>query len=151
LVPRLAAPTCAVLLAVVLVLPAAAGATNASLKRTLAYWSHRVATDARGIGLSASHRHPRRMTSRARRFRLDALRARRALIAQRASTARGRRARRLAIAAFGNYAVVGRQWVLSGTARLHHRSVLADRYARLAKRYAASGNRLLIAAGHLLR
>jgi hypothetical protein len=55
------------------------------------------------------------------------------------------------MAAFANYAIVGREWVLSGTARLHHRNTLADRYAVLAKRYATKGNRLLISAGRLLR
>ena len=148
---RLATPACIVSLALVLVLPTAAGASNASLKRTLATWSQRIGADARGIGLSALRRHPRRMTSRARHFRLDALRARRALAAQRPSTSRGWRARRLGIAAFANYAAVGREWVLSGTARLHHRNALADRYALLAKRFATKGNRLLISAGRLLR
>lgn len=55
------------------------------------------------------------------------------------------------MAAFRNYAVVGRQWALSGTARLHHRKALADRHARLAKRFARKGNRFLISAGRLLR
>jgi hypothetical protein len=53
--------------------------------------------------------------------------------------------------AFRNYAAVGREWALSGTARLHHRKALADRHARLAKRFAKKGNRLLISAGRLLR
>ena len=148
---RFATPAWIVLLGIVLVLPTGAAASNASLKRTLATWSQRIGADARGIGLSASRRHPRRMTTRARHFRLDARRARRALAAQRPSTSRGWRARRLAMAAFANYAAVGREWVLSGTARLHHRNALADRYALLAKRFATRGNRLLILAGRLLR
>jgi hypothetical protein len=147
----MAVPTCTVLLGVLVAFPAGGGATNASLKMTLATWSHRLGADARGIGLSASRRHPRRMTTRARHFRLDALRAKRAVGAQRPSSARGARARRLAILAFGSYVVVGRQWALSGTARLHHRNALADRHARLAKRSARTGNRLLISAGGLLR
>jgi hypothetical protein len=84
-------------------------------------------------------------------FRLDALRAKRALSVQRPSTSRGRRARRIALVAFGNFATVGRLWVLSGDARLHHRDALAERYARLAARYAATGNRRMIAADRLLR
>jgi len=55
------------------------------------------------------------------------------------------------MAAFRNYAVVGHEWALSGTARLHHRKAVADRHARLAKRFASKGNRLLIAAGRQLR
>jgi hypothetical protein len=55
------------------------------------------------------------------------------------------------MAAFRDYAAVGRDWVLSGTARLQHRNALADRYALLAKRLAVKGNRLLISAGQLLR
>jgi hypothetical protein len=148
---RVAASTCIAFLVLVLLLPAGAGASNASLKKTLATWSHRIGADARGIGLSASRRHPKRMTARARHFRLDAVRARRALAAQRSSSSRGWRARSLAIAGFKNYAAVGRQWALSGTARLHHRKALADRHARLAKRFARKGNRLLISAGRLLR
>jgi len=60
--------------AVALSLPAAANAGDATLRTTLAQWSHRIAVDAQGIGLSAARRHPRRMIRRARHFRLDALR-----------------------------------------------------------------------------
>src|SRR5439155_26176327 len=88
------------LAAVALSLPAAAGASDATLRGALARWSHRIGLDARGIGLSASRRHPRRMTRRARHFRADALRALRALAPVRPSSARGRRAKRLALAAF---------------------------------------------------
>ena len=91
------------------------------------------------------------MTRRAKHFRLDALRARRVLATRRPSTRRGWRARSLALAAFRNYAVVGREWTLSGRARLHHRKALADRHARLAKRFARKGNRFLISADRLLR
>ena len=135
----------------VLALPTVAGASNASLKRTLATWSHRIGADARGVALSATRRHPRRMTRRANHFRHDALMARRALAAQRPTTARGARSRALALAAFRDYAVVGREWALSGRARLRHMKVLAARHARIAKRFATKGNRLLVAAARLLR
>lgn len=138
-------------LALGLATPAVSSASNASLKRTLKTWSNKVAADARGIGLSAIRRHPRRMMLRANHFRRDALAARRALGAQHPSSARGARAKGLALAAFGDYAVVGRQWSLAGQARLHHRNALATRHAAIAKRYAAKGNRLLVAAGRLLR
>jgi hypothetical protein len=142
---------CLGILGLVLALPPVAGGSNASLKRTLATWSHRIGADARGIGLSATRRHPRRMTLRANHFRLDALRARRALGVQRPSTARGRRAEALALAAFRNYAIVGREWALTGRARLRHLRALATRHASVAKRYAAKGNRQLVAAARLLR
>jgi len=117
----------------------------------MANWSHRIGVDAHGIGLSALRRHPRRMMYRARRFRVDALRAVRAIAAQHASTARGRRARRLALIAFTDYAVVGRRWALSGAARLAGHTVLAARHAAAARRYARRGNQLLVTAGRLLR
>ena len=139
------------LAAVALSLPAAAGASDATLRVTLAKWSHRIALDARGIGLSASRRHPRRMTQRARHFRADALRALRVLAPARASSVRGRRAKRLALAAFRDYAIVGRQWALSGQARLRGLRLAAVGHARLAERFARSGSRLLLAAGRLLR
>jgi hypothetical protein len=139
------------LAAVALSLPVDAGAGDATLRTTLARWSHRIALDAHGIGLSASRRHPRRMTRRARHFRTDALRALRALAPVRPSSARGHRAKRLALAAFRDYAIVGRQWVLSGQARLRGQRLAAIRHARLAERYAKSGSRLLLAAGRLLR
>ena len=91
------------------------------------------------------------MTTRAHRFRRDALAARRALAARTPSTAKGSRAKRLALAAFRAYAVVGRQWALTGQERLRHHKLLAARHAQIAKRYAARGNRLLVAAGRLLR
>ena len=135
----------------VLALPSVAGASNASLKRTLATWSHRIGADARGVALSATRRHPRRMTRRANHFRHDALMARRALAAQRPTTARGARSRALALAAFRDYAVVGREWTLSGRARLRHMKALAARHARIARRFATRGNHLLVAAARLLR
>jgi hypothetical protein len=106
--------------------------------------------DAQGIGLSASRRHPRRMTLRARHFRLDALRARRALQAVQPSSARGRRAKRLALAAFYDYAIVGRQWALSGQARVQGLKTAAVAHARIAARYARRGGALLLAAKRLL-
>jgi hypothetical protein len=130
--------------------PAAVDASDATLRTTLARWSHRIALDARGIGVSAARRHPRRMTRRARQFRLDALRAQRALAAVRPSTARGRRAKRLALAAFRDYAIVGREWALSGQARLRRLRVAAIGHARIATRFARRGNRLLLAADRLL-
>jgi hypothetical protein len=147
-VPLLAALAC---LGLLLATPSPAGASNVSLKKTLSTWSQRVGADAKGISLSASRRHPRRMTGRAQRFRLDALRARRALAAQTPSGARGLHAKRLAMAAFRAYALVGREWALSGSARLRHKKALAGRYAQLALRYARRGNRLLVSAGRLLR
>jgi len=131
--------------------PLAANATNASLKASLAKWSHTIGLDARRVDLSARHRHPRRMTTRANKFRADALRARRALAAQHPSSARGARARSLALAAFRAYTVVGYQWALAGRARAQHRKALATSHAAVAKRFARKGNRLLIAAARLLR
>jgi hypothetical protein len=120
------------------------------LKAALAKWSRQIGLDARGIGLSAARQHPRRMTGRARRFRVTALHAQRALASQKPSTARGRRARTLALAAFRDYAVVGREWTLTGEARLHGNKTAATTHARLASRYATKGNSLLVGAGKLL-
>jgi hypothetical protein len=128
-----------------------AATSNRTLKTTLNRWSHRLALDAQGIGLSASRRHPRRMVKRARTFRADALRARRAVAAERPSTAQGRRARLLALTAFGSYARVGRQWTLSGQARIRGRKGAALRYARAARRSTTAGNRSLVRAGRLLK
>lgn len=90
------------------------------------------------------------MMHRAQHFRADALTAARALTPVHPSTARGQRAKRLAIAAFRDYAVVGRQWVLSAQARLRGLKALAVQHARVAARYAARGSRLLRAAGKLV-
>jgi hypothetical protein len=140
-----------ILAAAALFLPTMASAGDAALRTTLAQWSHRIALDAQGIGLSAARRHPRRMTRRARHFRLDALRARAALAAVRPSSARGRRAKSLGLAAFRDYAIVGRQWALSGLARLHGLRSAAVGHARIATQLARRGSRLLLAAERLLR
>src|SRR5204863_293348 len=97
---------------------ASSSANTVATLATLALWSTRIALDAPGISLRAARRHPRRMTRRARHFRLDALRARNAIEAIRPSSDRGRRAKRLALAAFYDYSIVGRQWTLSGLARV---------------------------------
>jgi len=132
-------------------LPAAASANDTTLAARIATWSDRLALDAHGIGLSASQRHPRRMIRRARHFRADALRARTAVAAVSPSSVRGRRAKPLALSAFRDYAVVGRQWVLSGQARLRAQKALAVSHARVATRYARIGSGLLVRAGRLLR
>ena len=108
-----------------LALPSATGATDRTLKRTVAHWSHVVALDARGTSLSAAQRHPRRMMLRAREFRADSLRA--------------------------VYAVVGAEWARTGKARLNGRRALAARHAARAQRAARTGNRLIRSAGRLLR
>lgn len=90
------------------------------------------------------------MTLRARHFRLDALRARNALAAVRPSSDRGRRAKRLALAAFYDYAIVGRQWTLSGLARVRGLRAAAVGHATIAARYARRGSALLIAAKRLI-
>src|SRR5881397_1967391 len=120
-VGRRVLPVLSCVAAIALWVPTTAVASDATLKATVARWSHQIALDAHGIGLSASRRHPRRMTRRARHFRADAVRAVGALVAVHPSSTAGRRAKRLAIAAFRDYAIVGRQWALSGLARLHGR------------------------------
>lgn len=138
------------LLALALIAPGAAQSNDRTLKRAMARWSHTIALDARGISLSASRRHPRRMMRRAQTFRADAIRARRAIGTQRPSTARGRRAKGLALAAFRDYAVVGAQWALCGRERLRGHTKLALRHATVAERYATMGNRMIRSAGRLL-
>ena len=128
-----------------------AQASDRTLKNAVATWSHRIALDARGISLSASRRHPRRMMLRARKFRADSLKARRAVGAQRPTTARGLRAKRLAAGAFSAYAAVGTEWARTGRARLRGQRAVATRHATLAARYAQRGNRLMRLAGRLLR
>jgi hypothetical protein len=139
------------LAALALLAPSAGHATDRTLKATLAKWSHVIAVDAHGIGLSAWRRHPRRMAARARHFRADALRARRAIAAQSPSTPRGRRGKRLALAAFGDYAAVGREWALSGQARVQRRTAAAVRHATSARRFSRKANRALNSASRLLR
>ena len=147
---RVALLTLSLVGAVALSLPVAATANDAALRTTLAVWSHRIALDAQGISLSAARRHPRRMTRRARHFRLDALRAHSAVAAIRPSSDRGRRAKRLALAAFYDYAIVGRQWTLSGLARVRGLRAAAVGHARIAARYARRGSALLVSAKRLL-
>ena len=137
--------------AILLVGPPQAAASDTSLAATLAKWSTQIRLKAGGVSLSATRRHPVRMTTKARGFRLDAIAAQRALRAQRPGTLRGRRAKALAIAAFRDYAVVGREWALSGTARQQRKLPAAKRHALRASRFARSGNVLLTRAARLLR
>ena len=127
-----------------------ASASDATLKATLDLWSAKIAADARAVSLDARQRHPRRMTTDAVHFRRDALLARTAISARRASSAKGRRAKLLALSAYTDYAKAGAHWAASGRARVAHRLVLAAGEARTATTYARAGNRLLVAAGTLL-
>lgn len=138
------------MLALALLVPGLADASDASFRTALDTWSHRIGADASGIGLSAVHGHPRRLAARGLHFRADALRARHALSRVRLSTSRGRRAKRLALGAFAEYAVVGRFWALAGRARVARHSARATTDARVAATHARRATTLLVRAGALL-
>jgi hypothetical protein len=139
-----------VALALALLVPTIASASDKTLKTTLAKWSQQIEGKARGISLSASRRHPQRMATKAQAFRTTALRAQRALSAQKPTSSRGRQAQKLALAAFRNYAQVGREWTLSGQARAQRKTAVATEHARLASGMAKKGNSLLRSAAKLL-
>lgn len=128
-----------------------AGATNATLRTTINSWSLKIGADARAVALDAKQRHPRRMTTDANRFHVDALRAHTATAGKHASTAKGTRARRLALAAFNAYALAGSRWAASGRARTAQQRASAVALASAGARYARQGNNLLVTAGKLLR
>lgn len=143
---------CAALLAAgVAAFATSAVAGNAALRASVDSWSNRIGVDAHSVALAAQRRHPRRMTSSAGRFRRDALAARAAIRQQHPSTAGGRNAKTLALAAFTAYAKAGALWASSGRARLAHHISAATTFARTAARYARAGNRMLLGAGRLLR
>jgi hypothetical protein len=137
-------------LAFSLVVSSVAGATDTSLGATMNRWSKTIGADARSISLAARQHRPRRMMVGAAHFRRDALRARAAIGAQRASSAPGRRGKALALRAYLNYAMAGRKWAASGRASLMGRRAAARGLARSAHVFATRGNRLLITAGTLL-
>jgi hypothetical protein len=113
-------------------------------------WSRTIGIDAHSVALAAQNRHPRRMTSSALRFRTDALRAHTAVAHQRPSTAGGKRAQMLALAAFTDYGTAAQGWAAAGRARLQGNRTIAGRRARAAAISARAGNRLLLAAGKVL-
>ena len=125
-------------------------ASDTTLAGTLHTWSRTIGADAHSIALAAERRHPRRMTYSAVRFHKDALRARAAIAARHASSAKGRRARNLALRAYTSYARAGTFWAASGRARLQGRKPAATTLARSAATNARNGNRLLRMAGKLL-
>lgn len=143
--------TIAAMVASLLTLASTAGASNATLRSSVNSWSRTVGIDAHSVALAAHNRHPRRMTSSALRFRTDALRARSAIAHQRPSTTGGRRARKLALAAFADYAAAAQGWAATGRARLRGDRAVAGRSARIAAVSARAGNKLLVAAGKILR
>ena len=136
--------------ALLLALPASASADDATLSATVNSWSQTIGADAHSVALAAQNAHPPRMIYSARRFHRDALHARAAIYAQKPSTAKGTRARRLALAAFTDYAIAGNKWVASGQARLAHHHAASIAAAHAAARYASAGDALLIEAGTLL-
>lgn len=134
-----------------LALSLTAEASNAKLRLTIDTWSRTIGADAHSVSLAARASHPRRMTSSALRFRRDALRGRAAIAAQHPSSAKGQKARKLALTAFTDYASAGSRWAATGRARLDKQRAVASRYARAATTYATAGNRLLIAVSRLLQ
>jgi hypothetical protein len=134
-----------------LTLSAGAAASDATLRTTLNTWSKKIGADAHSVALAAQRRHPRRMSYSANRFHTDALHARAAVAGQKPSTAKGEQARQLALAAFADYALAGSKWAASGRARIAHRRAASIAYANAGANYAHTGNKLLVAAGKLLR
>ena len=127
-----------------------ATATDATLRTTVNAWSKKIGADAHLIALAAQQRHPRRMTSDATRFHTDALHARAAIATQKASSAKGQRARQLARTAFSDYALAGTRWAASGRARLAHHRSASIAYANAGAAYAHTADKLLLTAGKLL-
>lgn len=130
---------------------ASANASNTTLKATINDWSKKIGADAQAVALDARLRHPHRMTSDALHFRRDALRADAATLARHTSTAKGKRARRLALAAFHLYALAGSRWAASGRARIAGHRPQALALATAGAHDAQTGNILLVRAGKLLR
>lgn len=137
-------------IAVALIASTTATATDATLRTTVNAWSKKIGADAHLIALAAQQRHPRRMTSDAGRFHTDAFHARAAIATQKPSTAKGQRARRLALTAFSDYALAGTKWAASGLARLAHHRSASIAYANAGAAYAHTADKLLLTAGKLL-
>ena len=133
-----------------LALSLSAGASNVTLRATVDKWSRTIGADAHSVSLAATRRHPRRMTSSALRFRADSIRARAAIVAQHPSNAKGQQARKLAMAAFADYASAGSGWAATGRARLLKHRAVASRNAASAASSATAGNKLLAGASRLL-
>jgi hypothetical protein len=146
---RLAAASLAGIVAA-LALASVAPASDATLRVALDSWSRKIGAGAHSVALAARNRHPKRMTSSSIRFQRNALHARTALAAQRPSTAKGKQAQQLALAAFGDYATAGANWAAAGRARVKKQKALSSSLARKAKAAGAAGNKLLVSAGRLL-
>lgn len=127
----------------------AAAARDSTVRVAVNTWSKRIAVDAQAVTRDA--KLPGRLAVDATRFHRDALRAQAALTARKPSTARGRRARRFALAAFADFARAGSEWAASAHARLDHDRARALAAAQAGARAAHAGNLLLISAGKLLR
>jgi hypothetical protein len=134
---------------VLLVASTSAAASDSTVRVAVNTWSKRIAVDARAV--TADAKLPRRLTADAIGFQRDALRARAVIARKTASTSRGRRARRLALAAFADFARAGREWAASGRARIHHQIASSIADARSGASAARAGNRLIVTAGTLLR
>lgn len=145
------APLAILILLTLLIGAGRADAGNVSLKRTINHWSLKIGTDAAAVALDAKQRHPHLMTADANRFRQDARRARAAITRQLVTTAAGKRARRLALAAFRRYSLAGLHWAASGRARVAHQRTQAVALATKGAQEAHAGNTLLVHAGRLLR
>jgi hypothetical protein len=134
---------------VLLLTGTSAAASDSTLRVAVNTWSKRIAVDARAI--TGDAKLPRRLTADAIRFRRDALRARAVIASKAPSPAKGRRARRLALTAFADFARAGSEWAASGRARIHHQHASSIAHARTGARDARAGDLLLVTAGALLR
>jgi hypothetical protein len=134
---------------VLLLTSTSAAASDSTVRVAVNTWSKRITVDARAV--TGDAKLPRLLAADAIRFRRDARRARAVIASKTPTTAKGRRARRLALAAFADFAQAGSEWAASGRARIHHQLASSIAHARTGARDARAGNLLLVTAGALLR
>jgi hypothetical protein len=134
---------------VLLVTSTTAAASDSTVRLAVNTWSKRISVDARAV--TADAKLPRRLTADAIRFQRDALRARAVIASKAPSTSTGRRARRLALTAFADFARAGSEWAASGRGRAHQQLASSITNARAGAHDARTGNLLLVNAGTLLR
>jgi hypothetical protein len=128
-----------------------ATASDATLRVAVNSWSKRIGADAQTVGRDARQRLPLRLAADATRFHQDALRARTVIATRKSDTPRGSRARHLALTAFADFARAGSDWAASARAHINHQPARSVADAAAGAHNAHIGNRLLVAAGKLLR
>jgi hypothetical protein len=144
-------PLVLTLCACVLALPAAAGASDTTIVNTFVKWATKFGADAdkQSKVSSAKGSTAKQVKAATEVVRQDALRAKKDMLAEHSSTAKGKRVQSLSVQSFTTYATAEKELELGIDASVKGDRAAANAHTAQAEKLVNKGGKLLQQAGNL--